>query len=298
MGYGAGHGRSAFVAFPIAYYAARYARGRWKALFYLGIMLPLWSSYLVKVYAWKLILAKEGILTWILRKLHLSWLLDGIPRPYSSSVAICCRHQRSRHLHRLRPYLAALYDPGPTQAALSVCPAIWSRRRPISARRRRGLSEPCSCRLPCRASSPARSSPFADTWRLHQFRRSSVRRACSSDRPSPYPAGNGRHRAAGGCLLRRADRHRPPISDRQETGALMRSDRNNRASSIEACCRIGPRLPASCRSAHLRLCLDDEMVLDNGRCRVSAAMVCSDMELRQMCGHRLRSPAGWPRLRP
>ena len=67
---------SAVVSFPIAYYAARYARGRWKALFYLGIMLPLWSSYLVKIYAWKLILAKEGILTWLLAKLHLLWLLD------------------------------------------------------------------------------------------------------------------------------------------------------------------------------------------------------------------------------
>ncbi len=67
---------SAVVAFPIAYYAARYARGRWKALFYLGVMLPLWSSYLVKIYAWKLILAKEGILTWLFGKLGLSWLLD------------------------------------------------------------------------------------------------------------------------------------------------------------------------------------------------------------------------------
>ncbi|MEI9409085.1 ABC transporter permease [Mesorhizobium sp. Ld1326N3] len=67
---------SAIVAFPIAYYAARYARGRWKALFYLGVMLPLWSSYLVKIYAWKLILAKEGILTWLLTKLYLLWLLD------------------------------------------------------------------------------------------------------------------------------------------------------------------------------------------------------------------------------
>ena len=55
---------SAVIAFPIAYFAARYARGRWKAAFYLGVMLPLWSSYLVKVYAWKLILAKEGIITW------------------------------------------------------------------------------------------------------------------------------------------------------------------------------------------------------------------------------------------
>lgn len=67
---------SSVIAFPIAYYAARYARGRWKALFYLGVMLPLWSSYLVKIYAWKLILAKEGILTWLLAKLNLLWLLD------------------------------------------------------------------------------------------------------------------------------------------------------------------------------------------------------------------------------
>jgi putative spermidine/putrescine transport system permease protein len=69
---------AAIVAFPIAYFAARYARGRWKAFFYLGIMLPLWSSYLVRVYAWKLILAKEGIVTWLFSELHLSWLLDAI----------------------------------------------------------------------------------------------------------------------------------------------------------------------------------------------------------------------------
>lgn len=67
---------SAAIAFPIAYFAARYARGKWKALFYLGVMLPLWSSYLVKVYAWKLILAKEGILGWLFAKLHLTSVLD------------------------------------------------------------------------------------------------------------------------------------------------------------------------------------------------------------------------------
>ena len=69
---------SAIIAFPIAYFAARYAKGKWKALFYLGVMMPLWSSYLVKVYAWKLILAKEGIVTWIFDKLHLTFLLDGL----------------------------------------------------------------------------------------------------------------------------------------------------------------------------------------------------------------------------
>jgi putative spermidine/putrescine transport system permease protein len=69
---------SAILAFPIAYYAARYAKGGWKALFYLAVMLPLWSSYLVKVYAWKLILAKEGILNWVFAKLHLTILLDAV----------------------------------------------------------------------------------------------------------------------------------------------------------------------------------------------------------------------------
>jgi putative spermidine/putrescine transport system permease protein len=69
---------AAVIAFPIAYYAARYARGWTKALFYLAVMMPLWSSYLVKIYAWKLILAKEGILTWIANGLHISWLLNGI----------------------------------------------------------------------------------------------------------------------------------------------------------------------------------------------------------------------------
>ena len=67
---------AAIVAFPVAYYAARYANGRWKVIFYLGVMLPLWSSYLVKVYSWKLILAKEGILNWMFETLHLSWVLQ------------------------------------------------------------------------------------------------------------------------------------------------------------------------------------------------------------------------------
>ncbi len=67
---------AAIISFPIAYYAARYAKGKWKAIFYLGVMLPLWSSYLVKVYSWKLILAKEGILNWLFEILHLKWLLN------------------------------------------------------------------------------------------------------------------------------------------------------------------------------------------------------------------------------
>lgn len=69
---------AALLAFPLAYYMVRYARTRVKALLYLGVMLPLWSSYLVRVYSWKLILAKEGIITWLAEKTGMLWLLDGL----------------------------------------------------------------------------------------------------------------------------------------------------------------------------------------------------------------------------
>jgi putative spermidine/putrescine transport system permease protein len=69
---------SALLAFPIAYYAARYAHGRMKAAFYLAIMMPLWSSYLVKVYAWKLLLAREGAVTWMAERAGVMPLIDGL----------------------------------------------------------------------------------------------------------------------------------------------------------------------------------------------------------------------------
>ncbi|WP_418161756.1 ABC transporter permease [Benzoatithermus flavus] len=68
----------AVIAFPIAYMAARFAGQKLKALFYLAVMLPLWSSYLVRVYAWKLILAKEGIVNWAAQTTGLAWLLDAV----------------------------------------------------------------------------------------------------------------------------------------------------------------------------------------------------------------------------
>jgi putative spermidine/putrescine transport system permease protein len=69
---------SAVIAFPIAYYMARYAGGKTKALFYVAVMLPLWSNYLVRVYSWRLILAKEGVIHWAFNSLGLGWVLDGI----------------------------------------------------------------------------------------------------------------------------------------------------------------------------------------------------------------------------
>lgn len=67
---------AAVVAFPLSYYMARYATPRVKAALYLAVLLPLWSSYLVRVYSWKLILAREGILNWIVAQLHITPVLD------------------------------------------------------------------------------------------------------------------------------------------------------------------------------------------------------------------------------
>ena len=66
------------VGFPIAFYMARYARGSQKALLYVAIMLPLWSSYLVRVYAWKLLMAKEGAISWVMTSLGLQSWLDAL----------------------------------------------------------------------------------------------------------------------------------------------------------------------------------------------------------------------------
>jgi len=66
----------AIIAFPLSYYMARFATGRQKTFLYLAVTLPLWSSYVVRVYSWKLILAKEGIISWFLGLIHLDWLLN------------------------------------------------------------------------------------------------------------------------------------------------------------------------------------------------------------------------------
>jgi putative spermidine/putrescine transport system permease protein len=54
----------ALLALPFAYYAARLARPRVKSALFVIVLIPLWTSYLVRVYAWRLILAKDGIVNW------------------------------------------------------------------------------------------------------------------------------------------------------------------------------------------------------------------------------------------
>jgi len=60
------------LAFPIAYYMARVASPRTRRLMVIAVLIPLWASYLVKVYAWRVILQGNGVLDWLLAPLGLS----------------------------------------------------------------------------------------------------------------------------------------------------------------------------------------------------------------------------------
>ncbi len=62
----------ALLAFPIAFYMAKVASRRTRRLLVVAILMPLWASYLVKVYAWRIILQENGILNWALDPLGLS----------------------------------------------------------------------------------------------------------------------------------------------------------------------------------------------------------------------------------
>ena len=61
----------AVLAFPIAYYMARLATRRTRSLLFVLILLPLWSSYLVRIYSWTTILSKTGPLNWTLNAIGL-----------------------------------------------------------------------------------------------------------------------------------------------------------------------------------------------------------------------------------
>ncbi len=69
---------SGLVAFPIAYYMARYTSGKTKAFFYIAVMMPMWASYIVKAYAWTLLLAKGGVAQWFVQHLGLAPLLQAV----------------------------------------------------------------------------------------------------------------------------------------------------------------------------------------------------------------------------
>jgi putative spermidine/putrescine transport system permease protein len=110
----------ALLAFPLAYYIARYASPRAKGWLYLAVLLPLWSSYLVRVYAWKLILSREGILMYFAEALRLDWVVDGLlalPAIGGPSLAVSAIGMFIAFVYVWLPYMVL-----PIQAALERVP--------------------------------------------------------------------------------------------------------------------------------------------------------------------------------
>jgi putative spermidine/putrescine transport system permease protein len=62
----------ALLALPLAFYMSKVAKPRTQSLLVVAVLVPLWSSYLVKAFAWRTILSEDGILNWALDPLGLS----------------------------------------------------------------------------------------------------------------------------------------------------------------------------------------------------------------------------------
>ncbi|HEX5376431.1 MAG TPA: ABC transporter permease [Solirubrobacterales bacterium] len=62
----------ALLAFPIAFYMAKVASRRTKAILVVAVLIPLWSSYLVKVLSWRNMIGGGGLIDWALEPLGLS----------------------------------------------------------------------------------------------------------------------------------------------------------------------------------------------------------------------------------
>lgn len=111
---------AALFAFPLAYYMAFRATARRRAFLTLAVLVPLWSSYLVRVYAWKLLLAKEGIVSWFAATTGTTRLLESwlaLPIVGGPSLSISMTGMFLAFLYVWLPYMVL-----PIQAALERVP--------------------------------------------------------------------------------------------------------------------------------------------------------------------------------
>jgi putative spermidine/putrescine transport system permease protein len=65
------------LAFPLAYYAARLATPRMRNALLIAVVLPLWANYLVRVFAWRIMLTPNGFLNWLVGSIGLGGLQIG-----------------------------------------------------------------------------------------------------------------------------------------------------------------------------------------------------------------------------
>jgi putative spermidine/putrescine transport system permease protein len=147
---------SAMLAFPMAWYMARYTRGKMKAFFYIAVMLPMWASYIVKAYAWTLLLAKDGVAQWFLAIWGWSILsaVLTLPAVGGNTLSTSGLGRFLVFVYIWLPFMIL-----PVQAALERLPPRCFRPPPISAPVRGRPSAMWCCRWRFPALPPGRFSP-------------------------------------------------------------------------------------------------------------------------------------------
>ncbi len=110
----------ALLAFPLSYYMARYASPRMKTFLYIGVIMPLWTSYLVRALAWRSVMAGEGVFMWTMERLGLDGVVRAILRtPIVGGPSLV---QSKFSLFIVYVYLWLPYMILPVQAALERIP--------------------------------------------------------------------------------------------------------------------------------------------------------------------------------
>lgn len=123
----------ALIAFPIAFLMAFHARGARKAWLYVLVLLPLWSSYLVRVYAGRLVLAQDGVISALADALHLRPVLDGLLKtPVVGGPSLASSYLG---MFLVFTYIWLPYMILPIQAALErISPAVLQASSDLGAR--------------------------------------------------------------------------------------------------------------------------------------------------------------------
>ncbi len=198
------------LAFPLAYYMARHATGAQKAMLYIAVMLPLWSSYLVRLYAWKMLLAKEGAISWLAEQGHFSWLINALlalPAIGGPSLSFSTLGTFIVFVYMWLPFMIL-----PIQAAVERIPESTieaSGDLGANARHHAAPRDPAAGHAGHRRRLDLHL--LADAGRLHHS--AGHRRQHALHRPGGlHAAGRGRQRALRRGLLAGADRRRRHLS--------------------------------------------------------------------------------------
>jgi putative spermidine/putrescine transport system permease protein len=112
---------AAAIALPIGYFMAKVASPRAKAVLFVAVLMPLWSSYIVRVLSWRQILNSQGVIAWFAERMHLTWVIDGIlaaPVIGGADLTTSFAGQYVVFLYIWLPYMIL-----PVQAALERVPA-------------------------------------------------------------------------------------------------------------------------------------------------------------------------------